>query len=970
MNSSHVYVITPTYNRTDLLFRMLRSLERQTYTDAITVLICHDGANRELRQQLASYTSRLSIVYDEIEHEGLVGGRPRKHLIDNHLPDDGYVVFIDDDNVVYPNYIQRMLNAVQGKELAFCQIEHVQFNRIIPMQEHLGRIVFEDIDSLNVIMSTRRAKMFSNLWIQNPEEPINHDYKFIRACSENVASDKIGTVDVVLGIHSADNNRWNLFNKMYDTYPFLFTEICDWNVYRLTQKDIKDSTVIDIGANIGMFVYHVEQYAPKRVIAIEPQIDNYKQLNALRVFSNVELLNAAVVGEESKDKFYFINADGVKSKVSQIPEEGSVPVLEKITLSDIIARCPTKSNVLKIDCEGGEYDILLNATTNQLLYFSAIVVEAHPPAYTNLPHTYESIAQKVTSAGFKHDFTGFLFAENTPHEKRNVVLVFRRLLELENKTEEVDVTVPPLEDRFKVTAYVCTRNRYNTTLPIAVNSMIHQSFRPTEIIIYDDTPKEERQDLREQSLFKHMFVLCSRWGIDCSVVFGDGQGQVRGHNYVKEHAKGNLLWRMDDDCFADSTVLQKLVESFDDKTGAVAPCIMDAVAFDTFLGPIPTGKLVNMNREPNLQWFEYPWDTQFEAEHLYSSFVYRKELPVSFDNRLSFVGHREETLFTHNVFRAGWKLKVRTGAIMWHYRETSGGIRATSFKSYWDHDEEIFQSELKRWGVSFLDETVVHLDCGVGDHYAFLSALPAIQKKHPNLVISCCYPNVLRNVKNARLLSVDEGKRYFGDALCDSMNIYKFMYENNWSGNLVDAFQAAYTWQRDKHDSSKPHKICPSLQNATKKQVVIAPYSRELRNGMPNPKNFPHFEKLTGYLRAKGLYIIQVGDVNDVPLSNVDEYRLGEAFEETEKLLADSLFFVCVDNFLHHMGYYIGRRGVVLWGQSDPNLFGYAYHLNILKSRNFLRPNQFDTWENATYNVNVFPTAEEVRDAIFHEFAL
>jgi len=42
-------------------------------------------------------------------------------------------------------------------------------------------------------------------------------------------------------------------------------------------------------------------------------------------------------------------------------------------------------------------------------------------------------------------------------------------------------------------------------------------------------------------------------------------------------------------------------------------------------------------------------------------------------------------------------------------------------------------------------------------------------------------------------------------------------------------------------------------------KVIISPYSRRLRNGNRNPKNYPYFEEVIKQLRKMGVYVIQVG---------------------------------------------------------------------------------------------------------------
>ena len=61
-----------------------------------------------------------------------------------------------------------------------------------------------------------------------------------------------------------------------------------------------------------------------------------------------------------------------------------------------------------------------------------------------------------------------------------------------------------------------------------------------------------------------------------------------------------------------------------------------------------------------------------------------------------------------------------------------------------------------------------------------------------------------------------------------------------------------------------------------------------------------------------------------------------------------------------HLAHHVKKQGVVLFGYSDPKIFGYQENLNILKNRSLLRPNQFDTWENCVFNPNIFVKPDEI----------
>lgn len=124
--------------------------------------------------------------------------------------------------------------------------------------------------------------------------------------------------------------------------------------------------------------------------------------------------------------------------------------------------------------------------------------------------------------------------------------------------------------------------------------------------------------------------------------------------------------------------------------------------------------------------------------------------------------------------------------------------------------------------------------------------------------------------------------------------------------------------------------------------TIISPFSREPNNA----KNYPFWGPLCNGLHAKGWNVIQIGTPGEHQICG--DFRTGLTLPEIEKLLLDVGHFIAIDNFLHHMAYHLGVKGVTLWGPSDPLIFGYPTQQNIIKSREFLREDQlgfYKGWE-------------------------
>ena len=68
-----------------------------------------------------------------------------------------------------------------------------------------------------------------------------------------------------------------------------------------------------------------------------------------------------------------------------------------------------KHSVLKVDCEGCEYDLLLNSSKNTLDYFDRIQIEYH--------YGYKNLVKKLKNSGFKVSYTWPRYSRN--YESKN-----------------------------------------------------------------------------------------------------------------------------------------------------------------------------------------------------------------------------------------------------------------------------------------------------------------------------------------------------------------------------------------------------------------------------------------------------------------------------------------------------------------------------------------------------------------------
>jgi GT2 family glycosyltransferase len=343
----------------------------------------------------------------------------------------------------------------------------------------------------------------------------------------------------------------------------------------------------------------------------------------------------------------------------------------------------------------------------------------------------------------------------------------------------------------KVTASISTRNRYFTTLPLCLTAIANQTKTPDELIIFDDG---EHRDLRQEPIYQSIFNHFNKRKIDWHVEFGAGEGQVKNHQRTIEMAKHELIWRLDDDNVPECNVLETLFGELGKQTAAIGGLVLDP-SNDLHPNKMASSKIEDIFFGLNEQWFPHEKPSIKQVDHLYSTFLFRKEAAAhGYEMNLSRVGHREETMFTYEMKRKGWNIQVTPHALTWHYHNPTGGIRDNTKQEMWAHDEVIFQEKMKFWGVTPNKYYPIVLNNGLGDHLAFKTLMPEIIQKYGSqkILLAVCFPDIFKEYStNLRILSIADAFLCLGENV-HKYDVYKFMVENNWKGHLVDAFKKMY----------------------------------------------------------------------------------------------------------------------------------------------------------------------------------
>ncbi len=339
-----------------------------------------------------------------------------------------------------------------------------------------------------------------------------------------------------------------------------------------------------------------------------------------------------------------------------------------------------------------------------------------------------------------------------------------------------------------VTAYTSTKNRYFTTLPSCLISLATQTVKPNFVYIFDDG---DQLDLRQYPIYQNIFAMFENLGIKWQVIFGERKGQVLNHQKAIEMCETEWLWRVDDDNVVENNALEKMLEVVTPDVGAVGGLVLHPT-HNKNNAELASSKIEDVHLGLNIQWWRFKGVK--EVDHLYSTFIYRKEASKhGYCKELSPVGHSEETIFTYEMHRNGWKLLVNPEAVTWHLRENSGGIRSFNDSQLWEKDKQVFNRKMKEWGVIPSKHKFIVLENGLGDHLAFKTLLPDLKAQYKDfkIVVAVCYPEVFIDEKDIKLISIGQAQTYFGKL--DQFNVYKFLWDNaNKKITLRDAYRKLY----------------------------------------------------------------------------------------------------------------------------------------------------------------------------------
>lgn len=163
---------------------------------------------------------------------------------------------------------------------------------------------------------------------------------------------------------------------------FLLNEIYLDRIYDIQGFDLKDcNTVLDLGANVGVFALYVASISPHATFFnFEPCSESYDMLkqNIRNNMVKARLFKKAVT---SCAGVGYMSLNGISTAYAvqhECTTEGNFEQVECITLEDVFELSRVDAfDFVKIDIEGAEKQLLDNSRDELLRRLSAVVVEWH-----------------------------------------------------------------------------------------------------------------------------------------------------------------------------------------------------------------------------------------------------------------------------------------------------------------------------------------------------------------------------------------------------------------------------------------------------------------------------------------------------------------------------------------------------------------------------------------------------------------
>jgi len=298
----------------------------------------------------------------------------------------------------------------------------------------------------NALISVKELDSRTVMWaVKYPEFPANADYWIIPCRKEviNFETDPyVGGLlvelyenDVLVGSKSI-RIKPEVYNKMQsklkNNFEPTYINYTEFFVDRIYDKYLKGktfNTVVDVGANIGLWTEYIMHSANcKKVFSVEPNTE------ALKVLKNsfddkVTVVEKAMATKDGELEFFVDENNSTISSVAEFDGRSNIKYkVGAISFKSFISQYNLDNiDLFKVDIETGEYDLFESFDESDFAKINNMLVEFHVMGGRTYEKDATNLINMIKKAGFFvyantiHEHGGFLFAtrEEIKEDKRN-----------------------------------------------------------------------------------------------------------------------------------------------------------------------------------------------------------------------------------------------------------------------------------------------------------------------------------------------------------------------------------------------------------------------------------------------------------------------------------------------------------------------------------------------------------------------
>jgi FkbM family methyltransferase len=221
-----------------------------------------------------------------------------------------------------------------------------------------------------------------------------------------MAQQRVGRGPDVLNFRSRSGVTISCPNRPGARVPIyeIFAEDCyrlDWWLGPLLRTPI---LTVDIGGHVGTFTCRLAELNPQaQIMTYEPSATtaSFLRRNAVQNgFAERVTVNQMAVAATGGETVLFEDNEGgsgMNGLVAAGHESAGAAQVQTTTFDEIAEAAPGPIDVVKIDCEGGEYDVVLGSSAESWKSVQRVVMEYHPVA----GHSWDELRDRFAEWGLQ-----------------------------------------------------------------------------------------------------------------------------------------------------------------------------------------------------------------------------------------------------------------------------------------------------------------------------------------------------------------------------------------------------------------------------------------------------------------------------------------------------------------------------------------------------------------------------------------